>query len=112
MKDIYRNAKATYCLLYESCRKESGKRYWAKRVAFCDNKLKQCKGSGILELMRRVKILVIAVKILVIAVNVAVLLTIVLTTSCNAVGGLGRDITWMGEAGQEMLEHGHEAMEK
>jgi len=51
-----------------------------------------------------------SIKVWVIAINIAVLLTIL--TGCNAVGGLGRDITWMGEAGQEMLEHGHKAMEK
>jgi len=43
----------------------------------------------------------------VIIVNVAVILSI-FASGCNGLAGVGRDITWMGEAGQEMLEHGHE----
>jgi len=46
-------------------------------------------------------------KTLVIIVNVAVILSI-FASGCNGLAGVGRDITWMGEAGQEMLEHGHE----
>ena len=42
----------------------------------------------------------------------AIVLIAIFIWGCEATAGLGRDITWMGEAGQEMLEHGHEAMNK
>ena len=86
MKDIYRNAKATFCLFYEMCHKEGGKRHWAKRIAFCDKKLKQSRGSGILELMRRVKVWVIVV-------NIAVLLSI-FTSGCQTAKGVMGDTGW------------------
>ena len=36
-----------------------------------------------------------------------VLLVILFVSGCEAVGGLGRDISWTAEAGQEMLRNGH-----
>ncbi len=46
-------------------------------------------------------------KTLVIIVNVAVILSI-FCSSCTTVQGIGHDIVWMGKAGQQALEHGHE----
>lgn len=43
----------------------------------------------------------------VMAVNVLALAVILLCTGCEAFGGLGRDLTWTAEAGQEMLRNGH-----
>jgi hypothetical protein len=92
MKDIYRNAKSTYCLFYEICRSVGGKRHWAKRIAFCDKKLTQKKGSGILELLRSIKVWVIVI-------NVAVLLSIILaTSSCvSTIRGTGQMISGVGQ---------------
>lgn len=42
-------------------------------------------------------------------IAVAILVVIVIAcSSCQLVQGVGGDITWMGRAGQEALEHGHE----
>ena len=39
---------------------------------------------------------------------IALFLLILYCSSCTTVQGIGTDITWMGRAGQEALEHGHE----
>lgn len=50
-------------------------------------------------------------RIWIILITFLIFLTI-LVSSCNLVAGAGRDITWMGEAGKEMLEHGHESVNR
>lgn len=47
-------------------------------------------------------------KIMVALCVITLLVLITMCTSCKAIQGVGQDITWMGKAGQEALEHGHE----
>lgn len=44
-----------------------------------------------------------------VALVLILILVLIMLSSCNAVQGIGNDISWMGAAGREMLEHGHEA---
>ena len=47
----------------------------------------------------------------VVAVNVLVLATILFVAGCQLVQGVGKDITWMGKAGQHALENSKELSE-
>ena len=80
---------------------------WQAVINDCDAEIKCINESGATALEALI------VKIALAFITFLVLVSIVATTSgCNAVAGLGEDITWTGRAGQEMLEHGHESMNR
>ena len=96
--------KAQAMIFYEEACQDVER--WAAVVNNCENEqieLAKVKASGKVTLKTIVLIMVILINIIVI---------INLIVGCQTAQGVGRDITWMGAAGQEMLEHGHEYMEK
>ena len=97
----YLTAKNYFVAMYHAARTVKATLWWEKRIAWCDKKLKQRRSREI-EFAKRLKLLVWIV-------NVAVILSII-CTGCNTVQGIGHDTVWIGKAGQQMLEHGHESM--
>jgi len=88
MRDTYRIAKGQLCGLFEAAHSPAAKSFWAKRIAWCDKKLKQRRSREI-ELARRLKFLVIIV-------NVLVLFSIIMTTTgCGTVKGMAGDAGWI-----------------
>jgi predicted small secreted protein len=99
--ETLRRAKAGAAEIYEV--DEADKDFWLQVNADCDAELIAISKEVPKKARSRIKLIIYAV-------TIAVL--IYLCVGCNAVSGLGRDVTWFGEAGQEMLEHGHESIKE
>ena len=81
--------KSIFKRLADRAKYERVRRFYAQEVWQCDEEIAKIR-SLILKL--------------VVAVNIFVII-LILAQSCKATAGLGRDITWVGEAGEEMLHY-------
>ena len=103
MKDAYRIAKGDACRMFEAAETPKAKAFWAARVAWLDKKLSAQPSNQPSKIKRMNRF-----RMMIWIINIAVILQIVFCTGCQALQGVGGDITWAGKAGQQALEHGHE----
>ncbi len=101
MKDVYRMAKGEACRMFESAQGTEAEGFWAKRIAWLDKKLKAQPSNqpSKIRRFRRFK----RFKLMIWIINIAVILSII--TGCETVKGTGRDVEWLGGAGQKFLEY-------
>ena len=95
-------AKGNAVAFYNACEEPEDREFWTQVIEDCDEEIKAISK----EPLRQIDRVKVAMLIIILA------LIAFLVFGCNAVQGVGKDITWMGAAGQEMLEHGHKYMEK
>ena len=102
MKEAYMRAKGECVRMFDHAQGPEAKAWWAKRIEWLDKKLsaQQSNQPSKIKRMNRLKMLIWII-------NITVILQIVCCTGCTTVQGIGTDITWMGRAGQQALEHGH-----
>jgi predicted small secreted protein len=101
--EVLQEAKANAVKRYNAAASDTSKGFWEQVINDIDDE--------IIDIQQEQESLYNKTRIAVMILIVLVLLTIWLV-GCATVQGVGHDINWMGTAGQEMLEHGHEYMKE